>query len=50
MELSKEAKNFGKFSRKVNMAAGKKEGKKGTKKTERTTRDRLEFTLVDQTV
>ena len=50
MELAKEAMNFGKFSRKVNIAEGKKVTKKGTIKTERTNRDRLKFTPVDQTV
>ena len=50
MELSKEANNFGKFSWKVNMAEGHKTEKKGTEKTKRANRDRLEFTSVDQIV
>ena len=50
MELPKAATNCGKFFLKVNMAEEKKAAKKGTKKNhERTNRDRLEFTFVDQT-
>ena len=49
LHVSKEAVNLesGNF---VNMAEGKKAAKKRTKNNERTNRNRLEFTLVDQTV
>ena len=50
MELSNYAMNLGEFFWKVNMAKGKKAVTKGTKVKQRTSCDRLEFTLVDQTV